>query len=93
MAAILQLQRQQQGKASAPHHYMNEAKLVNWALTGEFKGVDRESLSVAELDVLARLEERNSVLIGCGFSYDDRKPVLERFVSELRQPALMDKAA
>ena len=84
MNAVLQLQRQMQGKPVAPHHFSNEARLINWALTGEFKKVDRESLSTGELNMLAQLEERNTVLMGCGLEYEDRKKALERFALDWR---------
>jgi hypothetical protein len=95
MNAVLQLQRQMQGKPVAPHHFSNEARLINWALTGEFKGLDREALGAGELDLLARLEERNTVLMGCGLGYDDRKKALERFAADWRMvhpPAVLDAA-
>lgn len=82
MNAVLQLQRQMQGKESKVHHFTNEARLVNWALKGEFKSVNREGLSNDELDLLAKLEERNAVLIGLGFGYDDRKTAMKRFVAD-----------
>lgn len=84
MNAVLLLQRQQQGKVSKHHHFSNEARLVNWALTGAFKSLDRDSLTSDELDLLAKLEERNAVLIGCGLDYDERKLALERFAKESR---------
>lgn len=92
MSAVLQMQRQVQGKPTEPHHYVNEARLVNRALTGEFKSLDREALSFAELDLLAKLEERNTVLLGCGLSKDERKLALERFASEWRSPRLESAA-
>jgi len=84
MNAVLQLQRQMQGKPIAPHHFSNEARLINWALTGEFKGVDREQLSAGDLDLLANLEERNTVLMGCGLNYAERKKALEQFAADWR---------
>jgi hypothetical protein len=92
MSAVMQMQRQLQGKSTEPHHYVNESRLVNWALTGEFKKVDRDGLSFAELDLLAKLEERDAVLLGCGLAYDDRKLALERFAVEWRTP-LLESAA
>ncbi len=71
-------------KRPLPTTFMNEAKLVNWALTGEFKSLDRESLPAGDLDLLARLEERNSVLIGFGLDRSERKTALNRFVNEWR---------
>ena len=88
MNDILKDVRLQIGKATASHHYSNEARLINWALTGEFKGLDRDILSVQELDVLAKLEEKNAVLIGRGLGYDARKPILEQYAIDLRPAPL-----
>lgn len=95
MNAVLQMQRQIQGKPVAPYHFSNEARLINWALTGEFKGVDRETLATGELDMLAKLEERNTVLMGCGLSYEERKKALERFATDWRaiHSAFLESAA
>jgi len=81
MSAVLQLMRQNEGKETKFFHYSNEAKLVNWAMTGEYKSIDREALSMDELDLLAKLEERNAVLVGCGLKREDRKLALSQFVS------------
>lgn len=88
MSAVMQMQRQLQGKPTEAHHYSNEARLINWALKGEFQKINRELLPLAELDLLAKLEERNAVLIGCGLGYDERKLALERFAQEWRTPLL-----
>ncbi len=82
MNAVLQLQRQLQNRPVASYHFINEARLVNWALTGEFKGLDRDRLTVGELDALAKLEERNTVLIGCALGYEERKAALKQLVRE-----------
>jgi hypothetical protein len=84
MGQILQMTRQRLGKTCAPHHFSNEARLVNWALTGAFVKVDRDGLSTGDLDLLAKLESMNSVLIGCAATYDERKQELEQFASEQR---------
>lgn len=47
MAEVLRLVRLDAGKATHAHHYQNESRLVNWALSGEFKALDRESLERA----------------------------------------------
>jgi hypothetical protein len=93
MNAVLLVQREHQGKTTASYHYSNEARLVNWALTGEFKSLDRDSLIAQDLDLLAKLEERNTVLIGCGLAYDERKLALERFSAEARQIKSLEAAA
>lgn len=79
---ILRMVRQDSGKATEPHHYINESRLVNWAICGEFKGLDRDRLSAAELALLAFLEQRNAVLIGRGLSYDQRKPMLKQYAMD-----------
>ncbi len=84
MGQILQMTRADQGKETAPHHYMNEARMVNRALTGEWRGLDRESLAVADLDLSAKLEERNIVLLGRGLNNDQRKLLLEQFSTDWR---------
>lgn len=91
MNAVLQMQRQMQDKPVAQHHFSNEARLINWALAGEFKGLDRDNLSTGELDLLAKLEERNTVLLGLGIEYGLRKIALDRFATDWRSihtPAL-----
>ena len=93
MSAVLQLVRQNNGKQTQFFHYANEAKLINWAITGEFKPLDRDSLNYEELDLLAKLEERNAVLVGCGLGREDRKLALSKFVSEFKYPIMIDVEA
>jgi hypothetical protein len=81
---ILQMVRQDQGKETAAHHYANEAKLVNFALTGEFKPVIRDELSASDLSLLSSLENRNSVLIGRGVDRETRKEILVSMASDSR---------
>ena len=73
---ILQMVRNEQGKGTKHFHYANEAKLVNFALTGKFEPIDRDSLSAEDLDLLASLENRNSVLIGREVDRETRKEIL-----------------
>jgi len=84
MNDILAAVRTDQGKPTAAHHYINEARLVNWALAGEFKALDREALPIHELNLLAKLELKNATLIGRGVSYADRKKILESTTLEAR---------
>ena len=93
MNAVLQLVRQNNGKSTQFFHYANEAKLINWAITGEFKSLDRDSLKHEELDLLAKLEERNAVLVGCGLGREDRKLALSNFVSEFKSPTMIEVRA
>lgn len=81
---ILLMTRERLGKTCAPHHFSNEARLINWALTGEFGKLDRGRLSPGDLDLLAKLENLDSVLLGCGAGYDARKHELEQYAREQR---------
>lgn len=86
MNEALRIVREAQGKEANRVHYINEARLVNWALTGEFNALERESLSESDLSVLAKLEIKNSVMLGHGFPYQDRKTALQVYAAEIRQP-------
>ena len=76
MFDMLKVSRDESGKETKSFHYANEAKLVNFALTGKFEPIDRDSLSADDLDLLASLENRNSVLIGRDVDRETRKEVL-----------------
>lgn len=84
VSAVLKLSREQQGKDTKPHHYMNEAKLINWAMTGQFTGLDRDSLTYDELDILAELEAQDLILIGSQCTYEQRKTELNLFAQNFR---------
>ena len=76
MAATLKKVRQEAGKETAAHHYINESKLANAAALGEFKGVDRDKLSQEQLKHLADVELNNLIMIAQGKPYADRKAAL-----------------
>jgi len=86
MNGIVQMILEEQGKAMEAYRFSNEARLVNWALTGEFKGLDRDTLSLEQLDILAKLEEKNSVLLGRGVKYETRKLMLEQYAIDRHVP-------
>lgn len=81
MQAMRKMDLEEQGKQPKQHHFINEARLVNFALSGEFKGMDRDAMSMEQLDKLARIEERNTLLIARGMPYDDRKTDLQKFAA------------
>ena len=87
MAEALRIVREERGKVTCAHHYVNECRLINWVLTGCFTAIDRESLSDAELDLLAKLETRNAVLVARGLDYQARKVLLREFIVD-HQPHL-----
>lgn len=84
MTDMLKLTREDLGKETASHHYSNEARLVNWAFSGEFTKLERDALSRVDLDLLAFLEEKNALLIGRGVAYDKRKPMLQQYALDWR---------
>lgn len=82
MCDALNLTRQAQGKQSAPYHFMNEAKLINGVIYGEFKGRDRRDMNRTELREIGMLEQRNIFLIGQGLDYQQRKLALQEYVKK-----------
>jgi len=82
MSSTLQEVRKLAGKDTKSFHFANESKLVNFAMTGVFKGINRNELSVKELQVLQSLEVRNAVLIGAGIDRDTRKKSLVDLYNE-----------
>lgn len=88
MTDILRLTREQHGKAVEARHFINEAKLVAWALTGAFGALNRSALSSADLALLVQIEERNAVMLGAGVDYADRKRTLENFVAAHCRPVV-----
>lgn len=91
MSEVLQLSREIQGKDTKTYHYSNEARLINWVLTGEYGSVDRDALNMHDIGLLGQLEARNSILIANHFSYEERKAALQKFGEQWRKlhtPAL-----
>ncbi len=88
MSRTLQEVRRLEGKTTRHFHFANEVKLVNWALTGEFKKVDRAALSDKELGVLVTLEAYNAVLLGAGHDRDTRKELLKNRCKQAMQDLL-----
>lgn len=93
MSEILQAKRAAEGKETENHHYINEALLCNAAITGQFKSLDRESLSKPTLNMLIRLEGRNAALIGQGLSYEQRKTALFDMAARVRSSFQMALSA
>lgn len=83
MSDAVLLVRQALGKEVKPHHFMNEAKLINGIMTGIYKGRDRDQLSREELDLVRLLEDRNAFLIAREYTYEQRKKELTAFLAKL----------
>lgn len=93
MTDILQETRADAGKDTQSHHYTNEHKLCNWALTGTFAPLDESLLSNAELEVLRRIRAHNTSLIDAGLDYAVRKPRLSTFAIRARTKLLTQERA
>jgi hypothetical protein len=93
MCDALALTYEARGKATKPHHFMNEARLINEVVTGVFAGRNRDQLSEAELTIVGLLEVRDVLLIGQGKDYQSRKQSLLRYMAELQTKQLGGKAA
>ena len=68
--------RESAGKATQSHHYQNEARMINAVLAGKHGKLDRNTLSSADLVLMAELQRLNAVLIGQNLPYQDRKAIL-----------------
>ena len=90
MNDILKHVRAEIGKATEMKNYVNEANLINGCLTGKFRPPEggRDGLPLEDLDLVVKLEERNTVLIGRGLNYAERKSILIQFMIDLRPAPL-----
>lgn len=77
MSRSLQETRSLEGKETKTHHYINEAKLVNWALTGSHSKLNRNELSTHDLKILCELQLHNAALLCAKVDRDQRKIILQ----------------
>lgn len=89
----LALNCEAQGKTPQRHHFINEARLINEVVTGTFAGRDRDQLNARELEIITLVELRDSVLIGQGLDYAERKANLMRYVRQLLSKQIGRRAA
>lgn len=82
-----------QGKTPQRHHFINEARLINEVGAGAFAGRNRDQLSAGELELVTLAELRDTVLIGRGLSFGERKASLLAYVQSLQTKHLGGKAA
>lgn len=84
MNTMLLDSRTEQGKDTKSYHYSNEARLVNYALTGEYKGINRGALSDEDLSLLFDLQALNSKLIVRDVEYQERKSQLTDYADNFK---------
>lgn len=77
--------RAELGKETKQHHFMNENRLCNWAVTGSFDAIDESSLTVDQLQLLAYARRTNESLIMADIEYDERKRMLAYKVESKRR--------
>lgn len=83
LCEALAIAHEESGKTPQRHHFINEAKLINQAITGQFAGRNRDELSAHELVLVTLIEIRDVLLIGQGKDFAARKASLLRYVQSL----------
>ncbi|MEY8874991.1 MAG: Rha family transcriptional regulator [Leptothrix sp. (in: b-proteobacteria)] len=90
--AVLVEVRRAAGKTTEAHHLANEARLIGYAVTGVFAGLDRDTLDADQLKLLHKVECRDVILIAQGTDYEARKTALRALVLQ-DQPGPDDPAS
>lgn len=93
LCEALAIAHEESGKTPQRHHFINEAKLINQAITGQFAGRNRDQLSAHELVLVTLIEIRDVLLIGQGKDFAARKASLLRYVQSLTSKHLRSDAA
>lgn len=93
LCEALAIAHEESGKTLQRHHFINEAKLINQAITGQFAGRNRDELSAHELVLVTLIEIRDVLLIGQGKDFAARKASLLRYVQSLTAKHLRSDAA
>lgn len=94
VADMLQEVRADAGKPTARHHYINESKLLRFAMTGsESAKWDRDSLSREDLKLLGKVERLDMRLIGRGVPFQSRKEQCRALVLRERGALLLTGGA
>lgn len=85
VADMLQEVRADAGKPTAPHIFINEARLIRFAMTGnESAKWDRDTLNRDELKLLGKVERLDMRLIASSTPYAERKARCRALVLEAR---------
>lgn len=93
LCEALAIAHEESGKTLQRHHFINEAKLINQAITGQFAGRNRDQLSAHELVLVTLIEIRDVLLIGQGKDFAARKASLLSYVQSLTSKRLRSDAA
>ncbi|WP_397443047.1 KilA-N domain-containing protein [Pseudomonas chlororaphis] len=93
LCEALAIAHEESGKTPQRHHFINEAKLINQAITGQFAGRNRDELTAHELLLVTLIEIRDVLLIGQGKDFAARKASLLSYVQSLTAKHLRSDAA
>lgn len=93
LVSVLHLSRELQGKCTEKHHYINEARLINWAITGEFISIKRNKFTYDDLNLLIELQVQNLLLICSQCSYNERKTTLASLAQQFRTNNIHSKSS
>lgn len=83
MQETLKATRALDGLTTEPHHYQNESRAINQALTGVWGSRDRNTLTTLELSDLQQLERRNANWIEDGDDLASRRKKMARLAKTL----------
>ncbi|MEN5198471.1 KilA-N domain-containing protein [Pseudomonas wadenswilerensis] len=89
----LAISYEERGKSPQRHHFINEARLINQVITGQFAGRNRDQLSAEELLLVSLIEIRDVLLIGQGKDFEARKKALLSYVQSQRAKHLRSEVA
>lgn len=84
---------EERGTSPQCHHFINEARLINQVVTGQFAGRNRDQLSAEGLLLVSLIEIRDVLLIGQGKDFYARKKALLRYIHSLRAKHLRSEVA
>jgi phage regulator Rha-like protein len=84
MTDALKFIRDMAGKKTEPRHYTNEHLFCNRALTGKWGKLDESMLDAYDVKLLAAIRGHNANLIHHYPNQNDRKTMLDKFVTEYR---------
>lgn len=82
VVAVLIATRNERGKATETHHIANEGRLIGYAMTGAFVGIDRATLDADQLRLLHRVETLEIMLLVRGADWATRKAELRALVQK-----------
>ena len=85
LCETIKTSREAEGKETLRHHYINENKLLYYAISGTFTRIDFHTLIDTELDTLEQVIQLNITLLKNGFLYMERKAKCRELVTSERK--------